>query len=411
MEKKNQLNYFIIKRLDNKEKSSNLSKIYDLSLLNESKEINHKINCLEKVNNQDYINYNNNKQLIKVIKKTILSINLYYKWKSIMFKDKLFTYHIFSLINSILILFLKNIASRNTEIKNKIFINYDNILSNNITFFNSTINNQTDTYSDLVNFLLTKKKISILEIISLFFIKNIGLALIWAIYVFKLKPKWDKTNNIIYKLTNYLLLCESYQNEKFSYCLLKDYSILVTKKEKFKKTYDYLTNSHLEYIYPPEKNIILYIISIIYDYDFKAFSSVDYYKLLPLEDLGVIIILLKYIQNSFDDKMIKLARRILSPIFITCLINICFFNNIDFYYIFSISFLFTILFLGYFIYMEYYNTYLGKIDKLINVYNSVLIKKKKYIYKKNDLILLLALKNNFYTKEQINHEMNKIMNS
>ena len=69
MEKKNQMNYFIIKRLDNKEKSSNLSKIYDLSLLKESKEINHKSNSLEKISNQDDINYNNNKQLIKVIKK------------------------------------------------------------------------------------------------------------------------------------------------------------------------------------------------------------------------------------------------------------------------------------------------------------------------------------------------------
>ena len=328
-----------------------------------------------------------------------------------MFKDKLFTYHIFSLMNSILILFLKNIISKNMEIKNKIFINYDNISSNNNTFFNSTINNQTDTYSDLVNLLFIKKKLSILEIISLFFTKNIGLVLIWAIFVFKLKPKWDKTNNIIYKLTNYLLLCESYQNEKFSYCLLKDYSILVTKKEKFKKTYDYLTNSHLEYIYPPEKNIILYIISVIYDYDFKAFSSVDYYKLLPLEDLGVIIILLRYIQSSFDNKMIKLARRILSPIFITCFINFFFFNNIDLYYLFIISFLFAIIFLVYFIYMEYYNTYLIKIDKLINVYNEVLIKKNKYIYRKNDLILLLVLKNSCYTKEQINHEINKIMNS
>ena len=63
------MNYFIIKRLDNKEKSSNLSKIYDLSLLKESKEINHKSNSLEKISNQDDINYNNNKQLIKVIKK------------------------------------------------------------------------------------------------------------------------------------------------------------------------------------------------------------------------------------------------------------------------------------------------------------------------------------------------------
>ena len=330
MEEKNQLKFFIIKRLDNEGKSQSLSKIYDLSIFNETKDENKNNNSLG-TEKEEVINYNKKENFLKVIKKAILSTNLYLKWKSERIKQKLFSSHIYSLISLSLIIITQKKFSNNNETRKEKFINYSNISFSNISFSNSTnftITNQFDTYSEIINLLLSRK-ISFFEIIHIFFFNNIGLFPIWILYFWKLRPKWNTINNFIYKLSNYILLCESYENDKYSYCLLQDYSILVEKKEPFKKVEKSLTNQHLEYIYSPEKNIFLYIISVIYDYDFKALSSVDYYKLLSSEDLSCIIILLQYMKDCFENKMIILCKKILSPCLLVCLINFCYINNFD----------------------------------------------------------------------------------
>ena len=411
MEEKNHPNFFFIERLDMEEKSQSLSEIYDLSILNESKEKKQNTNCLEKIEKKDENDFNKKAQFFKVIKKVILSTNLYFRWKAENIKKSLFSSHMYSLISLLILIIIKNNSSTKTEIKSEEYINYSNISLGNISSPNFSLNNETDTYSAIFNALSDKKKLSILEIIHLFFMNNIGLIPAWILFIWKLKPKWEKINNITYKFTNYLLLCESNQNEKYSYCLASNYSIIIEKKNTFKINNNYIKNRYLENLYPPEKNIFLYIISVIYDYDFKALSSVNYYKLLSNEDLGYIMILLKFMKNNFEDKMIELLKKILSPSLLACLINFFYFNNFDLFSIFLINFIFVVFFISYFIFMDKYNIYLTKVDSFINIYNKVLIKNNKFFYRKDNLILFFTLKNNIYTEEQIIYEINKIINS
>ena len=51
------------------------------------------------------------------------------------------------------------------------------------------------------------------------------------------------------------------------------------------------------------------------------------------------------------------------------------------------------------------------INKYIDRYNEILIQKKRFIYRKNKLLMYLALKDNNYTKSQIINFIEKIINS
>lgn len=160
MKEKNQFEMYTIKRLDNEEKSESLSKIYDLSFLNELKDIKQKASSPKIIEKEEDINYNKKELFLKVIKKTILSTNFYFKWKSERIKEKLISSHLYSLISLSLMTFIKNKFSSVSETKKEILTIY----SNNST--NMTITNQTDAYSEIFDSL--KGKISIIEMIYLF---------------------------------------------------------------------------------------------------------------------------------------------------------------------------------------------------------------------------------------------------
>ena len=151
MEEKNHPNFFFIERLDMEEKSQSLSEIYDLSILNESKEKKQNTNCLEKIEKKDENDFNKKAQFFKVIKKVILSTNLYFRWKAENIKKSLFSYHMYSLISLLILIIIKNNSSTKTEIKSEEYINYSNISLGNISRPNFSLNNETDTYSEIFN--------------------------------------------------------------------------------------------------------------------------------------------------------------------------------------------------------------------------------------------------------------------
>jgi hypothetical protein len=159
MEEKNHPNFFFIERLDMEEKSQSLSEIYDLSILNESKEKKQNTNCLEKIEKKDENDFNKKAQFFKVIKKVILSTNLNFRWKAENIKKSLFSSHMYSLISLLILIIIKNNSSTKTEIKSEEYINYSNISLGNISRPNFSLNNETDTYSEIFNALSDKKKI------------------------------------------------------------------------------------------------------------------------------------------------------------------------------------------------------------------------------------------------------------
>ena len=123
MEKEKQKNYFIIKRLELNEESNSLSNVYDLSILNNIKEkksdktneTKQYFRNIIKAYNKRKINPEKKIQILKVVKKAILSSNLTYKWSSITDK-KIFVF------THILLLLITNIQ--------KIWNNVGNTTSN-----------------------------------------------------------------------------------------------------------------------------------------------------------------------------------------------------------------------------------------------------------------------------------------
>jgi hypothetical protein len=259
---KNKLNYFIIERLDQNEESDYISNIYDLSILNKIKEIkvhkknkikNH-FNSIIKSNDSKEINRDKKAQIIKVIKKTILSTNLTYKWKLIIIKQILIFFHFFVFISGIATN-IKDVNGnnifkqlRNSHINYNIsnnYTNYNNITYNisdtnftnyfeNNTIYNNMSNNSNynnnDTFLESKKIIINKKAL-LLSII----INQIAIIPIWFIFIYKYEAKWNKINNFIYKFSNYLLINESYESKEFFYYLMKDYSILITKKKYYLK--------------------------------------------------------------------------------------------------------------------------------------------------------------------------------
>ena len=437
MDNENHTNFFIIARLDQNEESDCLSNIYDLSILNKVKEIkkrkeknNKKYykNIIKSVNHKK-LNQTKKEQIIKVVKKSILSTNLTYKWRLTTLKTTLICFHIFILLSGIasmlrdrtgVIILNKylNALSNNTNV---VIYNYtySDILKMNKTNTNITMNfekNENDTISNSTylkseNNFVSKKQTIIITII----INQIIFIPIWYIFIFKYIPRMKKMNNIIYKFTQYLLLCDSYGNKNYFYCLLNDYSILITKKKFYLKHKNVIDKSGLllpsQKIYIPENNIFLYCINIINDFILEDFATVNYYKLISEEDYTHINILMKYIESSLHERIKKFNKKIILPILIAVFISF-FYNNVsNLYLMISSFFLICNLFIGDFIFKEYYRKYKHNVDNFINNYNDILIPQKRFIYRKNKLIMFLALKDNIYTRSQIINSIEKIINS
>ena len=439
MKNKKHLNYFIIQRLDQNEESDCLSNIYDLSILNKIKEIKGKklnkknkiknhFNSIIKSNELKQINQNKKTQIIQVIKKTILSTNLTYKWKLITFKQILIFFHIFILISGI----AANLKDKNDKNGNKIinqskndtYIDYNISHNFNDSFNDVSIfeNNATQIYIDNNTYLENNKMRSHKRTIIISIIINqIILIPIWFIFIYKYQPKWDRINDILFKFTSHLLIYESYESKDFFYYLMKDYSILITKKKYYLK---YLKSSNKDnkdkYFLPisqqienynPEKNIFLYSINIINDFILEDFAIVNYYQLISTEDYNDINVLIKYIENNLHEKIKKFSKKIMFPTIISLLISIYYNRASNEYIILSTILVFIILLLMEFIIKEYFRVYKQNVDKFIDNYNDILIPKKRFMYRKNRLIMFLALKDNIYNKNQIIKAIKKIINS
>ena len=453
---KNKLDYFIIERLDQNEESDCLSNIYDLSILNRIKEIktnkknkikNH-FNSIIKSNNAKEITQNKKAQIIQVIKKTILSTNLTYKWKLITFKQILIFFHLF-IFTSGIATSLKdskgyNIFNqfRNYYANYNISYNYTNY--NNYSYNNNNSNNNSNNtnyyennssyiynsnnsnYSDINNnnntFLESKKIIFNKRTLLLSIIINqIAIIPIWFIFIYKYQPKWDKVNDILYKFTSYLLKHESYESKDYFYYLMKDYSILITKKKyylkyiqssnKANKNKYFLPISFKTEEYNPEKNIFLYCINIINDFILEEFAKVNYHQLISNEDYNDINVLIKYIENTLNNKLKIFIKRIMMPTILAFLISIYYNKASNEYIYLSTILIFIIVVLVEYIFKDHFRTYKKNVDIFIDNYNDVLIPKKRFIYRKNKLIMFLALKDNIYTKKQIIQAIKKIINS
>ena len=417
MEKRNKLNYFIIERLDQNEESDCISNIYDLSILNKIKEIKtnkgNKINQflknIIKVDESKKISQEKKMQILQVIKKAILCSNLTYKWKLINFKQILIFFHIFFFISTI----THGISKKNGNNIFDIFINNTNI-DNNITNINNFSINFTNKSNNNNNTLSNSNNNKINFYNSLFLniiVKQIVLIPVWLIYLYKYIPKWDKINNIVYKLTKYLLLCESYENIHYFYYLMKDFSILVTKKRYYNENKGLLPfiTSKVENI--PEKNIILYCVNIINDYLLEKATNLNYYELISKDDLSDIKVLTRFIELNLNEKLKSFNKKIIIPIVISIMIAILY-NKASIEYAFiSLICLCVIFFVSENIFREYMMKYKIHINKFIDNYNDILIRKKRFIYRKKKLIMYLALKDSNYTKSQIINFIEKIINS
>ena len=89
-------NYFIIERKDSDKESDSLKNIYDLSILDKIKSINRN---KKEIKNTKKLDEKEKENIIRVVKKVILSTNLAYKWKVDSFK-------IFAIFFQLVILFL-----------------------------------------------------------------------------------------------------------------------------------------------------------------------------------------------------------------------------------------------------------------------------------------------------------------
>ena len=419
MKNKTQFNFFIIKRLDQEEKSDSLSNIYYLPVLNRIKETKSKNN--KKIKNYfqniikdekpKKISQNKKMSIIQVVKKTILSTNLSYKWRLISFKRTLIFFHIFMLLSGLSFNFKKQNIKDNASNEYINNINYTNVSLNDTHTFNSSFNytNEFNNNSYVINKTNVGQE-KIRHNNNYFFfnliIDQILIIPIWYIYFFKYVPKRDKINNIIYKFTSYLLLHESIENNNYFFYLMKDYSILVTKKN-----HHLLVKSSKQFDYVPEKNIFLYCINIISDYLIEDYTKTNYLQLLSNEDKNYINILMKYISSNLNEKIKKYINGVLKPTIISLFISIVYYKNTIKYIILTLICVFFLLLSGQYLFKEYYRAYKQNIDLFIDNYNDILIPNKRFIYRKDKLIMFLALKDEISNKNQIIKTIEKIINN
>lgn len=423
--KDNCKNYFVIERLDNEGETDNLKNIYDLSILNRIKEVNFSKKNKNKIKSVKKISQYQKEKIIQVIKKVILSANLTYKWKMETFKQCLLIMHLF--------IFISAIASNLKDPINfsLISIYFSRKISNikteyNITYnLNETINNFTNdterNWTNASNYnstnALDPKKVKMF-IFTLTLFNQIILIPVWLIFLYRYIPKWKKVNDIIYKITNHLLYCESFHKSRYYYQLMKNYSILVVKKRYFSKYKELPEELKTQNILPinwiqnkrkVEKNIFLYCINIINDFVLEDFAIINYHKLISNEDSIDINILIKYLENCLHEKIKKYTKRILMPMSILIFISLYKNQNRNIIYFFSTIFILINFIIGKYIFKEYYKSYKKNIDKFIDNFNSILIQKNRFIYRKNRLIMYFALKSNEYTKNEIINCIKKII--
>ena len=414
-------NYFIIERIDNEKESDNLKNIYDLSILDKVKKVkyNNKIKKIRKVSQHQKL------KIIQAVKKAILSTNLTYRWKLESFKQILFFFHIFMCVSALTSFFkdprqdsLLSIFFNNFNLYNKAKYNISYNLNETINNFTNDTEKYWSNSSDYNTTNINHKKFNKNVILIAAIFNQIMIIPIWFVFFYRFIPKWEKVNDILYKITNYLLYCESVKKGKYVYQLMKNYSILVVKK-KFIKEFNKLPNELKNQSLLPlnmihndvniNKNIFSYCISIINDFVLEDFAIVNYQKLIPNEDSVDINILIKYMESSLHEKIKKYIKTILLPLSLLIFISIYNNKNSNIYFILSNIFICINLLIGKYIFKEYYRSYKKNIDNFIDNFNVILIQKNRFIYRKDRLILFFALKNNHYSKIEIINAIKKII--
>ncbi len=423
MKNKNKSNYFIIERLDREEKADSFSNIYNLKALDTIKEVKPQndsesekyCHSIIKSEDAEKIRYGEKMIIIQAIKKAILSSNFCYNWGLKAHRYYLIFSQLMSLISAMIRIIIFLYRRRNTL--NSIINKNDSFVSSNTTFnFNDSINNNTNefinnSYHSNETNLNLEEKIELFSKFSYFIsplFNNILMIPIWIIFFFKFIPQRDKINEIIYKFTRYLLVCESFENKKYYYHLMDDYSILVTKKDYFINNID---SSEINEKLSPEKNIFLYCINYINDYILEGYKQSIYYDLLPKIDKESIMLLREFIKVNIKEKSKRMIKRILVPAIIL-LYSTYFYNRTIFKYanILMSGLEYIKIIIEYFC-DEYYDSNDKKLDLFIDIYNDNFLSKKKFIYRKGKLIMFLTLKDNNYDKNQVIKAIEKIINS
>ena len=423
MKNKNKSNYFIIERLDREEKADSFSNIYNLKALDTIKEVKPQndsesekyCHSIIKSEDAEKIRYGEKMIIIQAIKKAILSSNFCYNWGLKAHRYYLIFSQLMSLISAMIRIIIFLYRRRNTL--SSIINKNDSFVSSNTTLnFNDSINNNTNefinnSYHSNETNLNLEEKIELFSKFSYFIsplFNNILMIPIWIIYFFKFIPQRDKINEIIYKFTRYLLVCESFENKKYYYHLMDDYSILVTKKDYFINNID---SSEINEKLSPEKNIFLYCINYINDYILEGYKQSIYYDLLPKIDKESIMLLREFIKVNIKEKSKRMIKRILVPAIIL-LYSTYFYNRTIFKYanILMSGLEYIKIIIEYFC-DEYYDSNDKKLDLFIDIYNDNFLSKKKFIYRKGKLIMFLTLKDNNYDKNQVIKAIEKIINS
>ena len=421
MKNKKESLLFLIPRLDKEKKSSSISNIYYLSVLNFIKEIyqpkDNKIknyfHNLIKDEKPKKLNQNKKMNILHAVKKTILSTNLSYKWRLISYKRAIINMHIRTSLYRISTFFIfhniidfasdiftsftktnDNLNSTTSNLNNT-FINYTNYTNTNESINNSTIGN-------IIINLLEEKTDKHNNIFFHLLLSNLYIIPFWCLLFFRHIPKRNKIDNIIYKITNYLLYIESLENNNYFYYLMEDYSIFVTKKEYMYKMIKTLNTHESFKNIDSQKNIFLYCVNIIDDYLLDGNNKISYFQLLSNEDKTYINELMKYISNNSKEHIKNYYKEVIKPFVFALLIFI--YNHyaikteINFL---GITCLLLVIFFGIYFFRQYHRAHNRNIDLFIDNYNDVLITKKRFIYKKGDLIMFFGLKDNIYSKKQI----------
>ena len=420
MEREEQINSFIIERLGSNGESNNSSNIYDLSILDHIKEkksnkrnkAKHYFKNIIKNDNTKKISLEKKTQILRIIKKAILSSNLISKSNLMIVKKLLLFMNLYSFISTI----TQNIydTKRSNSINQS--INDTNLSFNMTNISNNSISNITNNDGFIFYFFnntLFDSLINNTKFQNIFYfasnMRQIIFLLFWFFYYYKLIPNWDKINDILHKITNHLLLCESKENNEYHFSLMKDFSILVSKQKSYSE------NKNLFQIIPKkneglsDKNIILYCISIINNYICEKSITIKNRKLISNDDYNYIRVLKLYIEKSSQEIIKKYHKKLLIPLVISMIITITYYNPEHEYLIYFLTFI--IIIISEFIFLQYIQSSELNIDYFIEIYNCLLIKENRFIYRKNQLIMFFALKNNNYSKNQIIKFIEKIINS
>lgn len=369
--KNRKYNFFIINRIDRKEESEKVTDVYDLSIFNKIKTKKNKfseeiISTIE----------NDRPEIMKVVKKMILGVNLSFNWRMIKVKELLLLFHFIFIFSGIFGFF-----------KNQ---NYLETQQND-----SNSKDQSNKKSSHLLFTFIKE-------ISLHF----SIIPTWVFFQYKIAPKSKKINKMIKKLASYLLYDDSIESENNFYELNDDFSIKVTNKK-------YLNSSNQSIIKEgPEKNIFSYCVTIIIDYILDEFFSISYNKLISRSDYSMIHELFRFMEKLRKEKMKIIAKNYLLPALISFLFVVVFCKNpTDIFAIFISILSICVTIMIAFIEKDFSRKTKKDIDNFIKKYNKELIKKNKFIFRKNRLIMFLSLKEEgkIYNLEDVEKSIKKII--